>query len=166
MIVAMMLSISTATMAHDVRPEVRIVELANTIANDTVMTTSKKFNKIDIKYELNLNKNYVKIINFLDLDQEQSTILFDVQDMLRREFNRLNTIEDSKKREEWFNKTINHAYYIIGLTFDAKQSRMYKALLNTTLTYKGYVKYGEFCDLFDNNDMDATTADLSTEGLI
>lgn len=158
--VAMMLSMTTATMAHDVRPEIKIVELATAIANDTIKITSND-NK---KYELNLNKNFIKIVTILDLDQEQSNILFELQDTMKREFNRLNRMETSKQREERFMKTIYHVYYIIGITFEPKQVKMYKAFLNTTLGYKGYIKYGEFCDLFEPTE-DAKTADLSTEEL-
>lgn len=158
----MMLSMTTATMADGVSQEIRIIELANTIANDTIQITPNIK-----KYELNLNKNFIKISEILELNQDQSDVLYNLQDSLKRDFERLNNVKSQKQREKMFMNSINRVFYTINIKFDKKQSRMYKALMNITLNNKGYIKYGEFCDLFaPQPDVDVETAAISTDELI
>lgn len=152
--VAMILGMSSTGIinAKNVEPDFNLKKLELLIA-DTMMINSINYKapKVFDRYELNFNTDLKKLSNFLKLDSTQRTIVIDVNNTIAREFARMNTIEDFNERTVWFEKTINHSFSLLKYVLDDYQMHNYKMLVNVTLINRGYLKNGQFVDIFAKN---------------
>ena len=114
-------------------------------------------------YSLNITKEKTMMMKkYLKLNDEQTDLLLDLHNIINREFDKLNKIEDKELREKMFDSLIvywrknsnncillvdeaNHTYTSYDVYHMKNQYRFYWACVNATLRNRGIVtELGDF----------------------
>ena len=135
-IVAAMTMICSTTVNANVNKNViemqNLIEVSNTIAQKEALNNY---------YTLDFNNHFTDLEKVMKLTDEERKFIFDINDVIKTEIERLNDIKDIELREKHMMNIIRYAYRMTYCVLDTDNFRIYRGLLNQTMIKRGFFVY-------------------------
>ena len=132
-IVVAMTMICSTTVNANVKKNVigmqNLIEVSNKIARTEALNNC---------YYLDLNSHFNDLEKVMKLTDEERKYIFDINDVIKTEIERLNDIKDIEVREKYMMNIIRYAHRMSYYMLDIDNFRIYRGLLNQTMINCGF----------------------------
>ena len=132
-IVVAMTMICSTTVNANVKKNV--IEMKNLIEVSNKIAQTEALNNY---YNLDLNGHFNDLETVMKLTDEERKYIFDINDVIKTEIERLNDIKDIEVREKYMMNIIRYAHRMSYYMLDIDNFRIYRGLLNQTMIKCGF----------------------------
>ena len=132
-IVVAMTMICSTTVNANVKKNV--IEMKNLIEVSNKIAQTEALNNY---YNLDLNGHFNDLEMVMKLTDEERKYIFDINDVIKTEIERLNDIKDIEVREKHMMNIIRYAHRMSYYMLDIDNFRIYRGLLNQTMIKCGF----------------------------
>ena len=131
-VVAMSMICSTTVNANVKK---HVIEMKNLIEVSNKIARTEALNNC---YNLDLNSHFNDLEKVMKLTDEERKYIFDINDVIKTEIERLNVIKDIEVREKHMMNIIRYAHRMSYYMLDIDNFRIYRGLLNQTMIKCGF----------------------------
>lgn len=132
-IVVAMTMICSTTVNANVKKNVigmqNLIEVSNKIARTEALNNC---------YNLDLNSHFNDLEKVMKLTDEERKYIFDINDVIKTEIERLNDVKDIETREKRMMDIVKYAHRMSYYMLDVYNYRIYRGLLNQTMIKCGF----------------------------
>ena len=133
-IVVAMTMICSTTVNANVKKNVigmqNLIEVSNKIARTEALNNC---------YSLDLNSHFNELEKVMKLTDDERKYIFDINDVIKKEIERLNVINGIELRKKHMDNIIQYAHRMSYCMLDDENCRIYRGLLNYTMIKRGFL---------------------------
>ena len=112
-----------------------VIEMKNLIEVSNKIARTEALNNY---YTLDINNHFNELEKVMKLNDEERKHIFDINDVIKTEIERLNVIKDIELREKRMDSIIQYAHRTSYCVLDTDNFRIYRGLLNQTMIKCGF----------------------------